>query len=260
MRDVMMLRGAEPRKILETVVSEQIPAIMSYMSRGRWHVAKILLTELGAGRLSVEVSPRKKPQPLNIRPEQDVGVSIKYGYGKFIFETTVMGLEPSTEPEGRGRITLAVPKRIEMVQRRSYFRVQVPEGLKVNVVMWHSGFNRDVRRGPGNYWKGRLIDISAGGLQIALNSAFSTDFKEGQTLGIRFTPEPYVEPLMFNAQIRSVLPTVGGDRVCLGLQIIGLEASAEGRTMLSRLVGVVEHYHQVNQRGVKQRDFQATSV
>lgn len=260
MNDIKLLHEAEPRKILETVVENKIPAIMSYLSRGRWHIARVLLTELGAGRLSAEVSPRKKPQPLNIRSGQDVGLSIKYGYGKFIFETTVIGLEPLPQPGGGGRIALAVPDRIEIVQRRSYYRVSVPEGLKVNVVVWHCGFDRTADNGPQKYWKGRLIDISAGGLQLGLDSAFTTDFKQGQTIGLRFTPEPYQEPLMFNAQVRSVLPTAGGDRICLGLQIVGLEASVEGQATLARLVAVVEHYHQMNQTSIKQRDFQAISV
>ena len=129
MNEEMMPKGAEPRKILETVVSKKIPALMSYRSKERWHVSKVLLTELGAGRFFIEVSPGRKPQPLNIQLEQEVGMSIKYGYGKFIFETTVIALEPSAEPSGRGRIVLAVPDRVEMIQRRSYFRVEVPEEL-----------------------------------------------------------------------------------------------------------------------------------
>ena len=35
--------------------------------------------------------------------------------------------------------------------------------------------------------------------------------------------------------------------LCLGLQIVGLEASEEGRQVLSRLAKVVECYHQINQ-------------
>jgi hypothetical protein len=40
------------------------------------------------------------------------------------------------------------------------------------------------------------------------------------------------------------------------LQIIGLEASPEGREVLTRLIGIVERYYQINQSGVKQQDVQ----
>jgi hypothetical protein len=62
---------------------------------------------------------------------------------------------------------------------------------------------------------------------------------------------------MFSGQIRNMLPTADGNNVCLGVQIVGLEASPEGRQVLERLCGVVERYHQINQSSVKQQDFQA---
>jgi imidazoleglycerol phosphate synthase glutamine amidotransferase subunit HisH len=58
---------------------------------------------------------------------------------------------------------------------------------------------------------------------------------------------PYEVPLMFNAQIRNVLPTADHAGLCLGLQIVGLEASEDGRQTLSRLAKVVDRYHQINQ-------------
>ena len=73
MNEIAMLREAEPRKILQMVAEEQVPAIMSYLSGGKWRVAKVLLIECGAGSFSVEISPNKawthKPHPMNIRLE-----------------------------------------------------------------------------------------------------------------------------------------------------------------------------------------------
>ena len=269
MNEVVMLRGAEPREILETAIAEQVPAIMSYLSKGKWHVAKVLLTNLGASRLSVEIWPNDKPHPINIHIHQPVGVSLKYGYGKFVFDTTVVGLEPSPDPSRRGQsgtIILAVPDRIEIVQRRSYYRVDVPKSLKVNVLLWHRGHNHvpgTVTCGPDglpdnsdeqNYYKGRLADISAGGAQIALDTAQKPDLRKGQFIGLTFTPMPYERPLIFDAQIRNILPTADNKNICLGLQIVGLEASSEGRQILERLCNVVERYFQINQSGAKQQE------
>ena len=261
MNEIAMLREAEPRKILQMVVEEQVPAIMSYLSGGKWRVAKVLLIDYGANSFSVEISPSKtwthKPHPMNIRLDQPVGISIKYGYGKFIFETSVIALKSSPVSTTGGAIVLAVPNRIELVQRRSYFRVDVPESLNVNVVLWHRGHrNSDRHAPPDNYWEARLVDISAGGAQVVVSAATNPDFRKGQFIGLRFTPMPYETPLMFDAQIRSVLPTADGENVCLGLQIVGLEASTEGRQILSRIVGVVERYYQINQSSVKQQDIE----
>ncbi len=130
-----MLRGAEPREILEEIIEKKTPAIMSYLAGGKWHVAKVQLTELGANRLDVQVLPGKRPQPVDIRLDQPVDISLKYGYGKFIFDTSVTALMPSPGSTGGGMIELAVPDRIEVVERRSYFRVNVPRTLKVSVMV-----------------------------------------------------------------------------------------------------------------------------
>ncbi len=287
MNELAMLSGVEPRKILQTVIDKKIPAVMSYLSRGKWHVAKVLLTNLGANRLEAQLPPRKmdstlqntheepslartqKPHPINIQVNQPVGISLKYEYGKFIFETTVVAFEPSSDPTSGGMIVLKVPDRIEVVQRRSYFRVDVPSSLKVNVMLWHRRYTDEMpqetqdsdsrRTPPDRYWQGRLTDISAGGAQIVIDNEQKPDFKRGQFIGMRFTPMPYETPLMFNAQIRNILPTADENSICLGLQIVGLEASPEGRQVLQRLCNVVEHYYRINQCTPKEQDLQTTS-
>jgi len=289
---VMVLRGEEPEKILRTAINKQILAIMSYLSKGKWHVAKVLLTELVGDRISIEsAAPKKKQHPLNIQANQPVGISFKYEYGKFVFDTTVVALEASSGPEADqgwgGTIILAVPERIEVVQRRSYFRVDVPQSLKVKVVLWHRGNRHQAKKliqneaddQAHNYCQGRLIDISAGGAQVIvpyLNeqespaaprrdskgnvsrsfSAGELDFRKGQFVGMRFTPMPYEMPVMVSAQIRNILPTSDGNSASLGLQIVGLEASPEGREVLAQLISIVEHYYQINQSGARQQDIQ----
>jgi len=272
MSEIVMLQGAESQAVLQAVVQSQSPAIMSYLSKDKWHVAKVVLKQIAtdtthgsAGRLYVEGyhSPGK-PHPINIRIDQPVGMNFKHAYGKFVFDTTVVGLEPSSDPDAGGTIVLAAPERIGVIQRRSYFRVNVPPSLKVNVVLWHRTGKRLPDEKTHTYYEGRLMDISAGGAQIIVPLKRTTpdgqtaavgenDFRKGQFMGVRFTPMPYETPLMFNAQIRNVLPTADHSGLCIGLQIVGLEASEEGREMLSRLAGVVDHYHKINQmNGVEQ--------
>lgn len=261
MNELAIPLGTEPREILQALIEKKTPAIMSYLSRRKWHVAKVLLTDLGANRLSIQVLPRKNLNPLNIQIDQPVGVSLKCGYGKIIFETTVIALEPSPEATSGGTIVLKVPDRIELVQRRNYFRVDVPKSLKVNVLLWHRSISdAGQQTPPEHYWQGNLADISAGGAQIVIDNAQNPDFKKGQFVGLRFTPMPYEMPLMFDAQIRNLLPTANDKSICLGLQIVGLEASSEGRQTLQRLCNVVEQYYRINQTNAKQQDFQTTKL
>ena len=265
MSDIVMLQGPESQTVLEMVVRNQSPAIMSYLSKDKWHVAKVVLKDLQANRLYVEnCHASGKPHPINVRMDQPVGMNFKHAYGKFVFDTTVVSLEPSSDPEAGGTIVLAAPQRLGVVQRRSYFRVNVPRSLRVNVVLWHRTGHRTPEERGHIYYEGRLMDISAGGAQVIVprkdtqtciptppgeggGATGESDFRKGQFLGVRFTPMPYETPLMFNVQVRNVLPTADHTSLCLGLQIVGLEASEEGRQVLSRLAKVVECYHQINQ-------------
>jgi len=290
-----ILHGAEPMQILLTAIEKKVPAIMTYLSRGKWHVAKVLLTQLTDDKLGVEAAHSgARLHPINIRVHQPVGISFKYEYGKFVFDTTVVALEPSPNPAGSGVVVLAAPDAIEVIQRRSYFRVYVPGSLKVNVLLWHrkrsqeehdsaqhplrdcpmcerpspQGSQWDKKYVPQDYCQGRLVDISAGGAQVLIprwlqagtdvgrdsTGMAKPEFKKGQFVGMRFTPMPYEMPLMLNAQIRNILPAAEDEGMYLGLQIVGLEASPEGRKVLTRLVGVVERYFRINQTGVKLQD------
>jgi len=258
MSEIVMLQGQESQAILQAVVEGQSPAIMSYLSKDKWHVAKLVIKELTNDRLHVEgCRSSGKPHPINIRIGQPVGMNFKHAYGKFVFDTTVVDLGPSSDPELGGTIILAAPDRIGVVQRRSYFRVNVPNSLKVNVVLWHRTGKRTSKEQSHTYFEARLMDISAGGAQVTIplkqaggeqpGAAGESDFRKGQFIGVRFTPMPYETPLMFSAQIRNVLPTADHMSLCLGLQIVGLEASEEGREVLSRLAKVVDCYHRMNQ-------------
>ena len=268
MNEVMTPHGIDPEKILKIAIDMKVPVIMSYLSRDKWHVAKILLTNIDGDKLSVESTISSRQRPINIRVDQPVGISFKHGYGKFIFDTTVKALEPSTDPETHrqcgGIIVLACPDKIEVIQRRSYFRVNVPESLNVKVLLWHRSGKRgekdpkhDITGEMNNCCQGRLMDISAGGAQIIVpnqNDAGKANFKKGQFISMRFTPVPYETPLVLSAQIRNVLPTADEKNASLGLQIVGLETSSEGREVLTRLIGIVEKYYHLNRSGVKQQD------
>lgn len=259
MNEVMMLRKSEPRRILEVLVKEKAAAILSYSSRGKWHVIKVTMASLGASRIAVQVSPRKSPHPINVQVDQSVGMSVKYGYGKFIFETKVQSLEPSVDGNG-GMIIINMPQELELVQRRSYFRVQVPQMLQVDAVVWHCCYAGDTSHAQEEHcWQGRLVDVSAGGLQIVFEADHKPNIRPGQFMGVQFQPLPGETTLTFNAQVRNVLATADDSKVCYGLQVVGLEASNEGRLVLQRLCDVVEQYYRLNQSQSRKTNSQKVS-
>jgi len=252
MNDVAMLRGAEPRKILQTIIDQKAIATMTYSSGGKWHVAKVQPTGIGANVLEVELIAGKKPYPVNIHISDSVGISIKYGYGKFIFKTKIVGLEPPSQAYSGGKVVLALPRQVEMVGRRSYFRARVPQSLSVEVLLSHHGTGSSTHKSCQRCWSGELVDISAGGMQIAFDSAGCPQLRSGQFVSLTLTPTPGEPAIVLTAQVRNSFPAADDKSVCIGLQIVGLEANPEGGFILSRLAEIVEHYHRMNQAYSKQ--------
>ena len=252
MNEVIMLYGAKPLEVLAAVSERNIPVLMSYQTQRRWQLARVVLGQVDQWCFEAIISPRRKMQAIELEVGQSVGMSLQYGYGggydRFVFDTEVIAVETSRDPMNGGAIIFAIPEEVELVQRRSYVRVAVPEGADVNVDLANRCCG-DIDDGDGFdlAWSGRLVDISAGGLAVAIDSSERGDFARGQMLGVCFTPMSGETSLAFSAHVKSILPTVDNTNVCLGLEMIGLEASPEGRLILQRLCNVVDQYSQISQ-------------
>ena len=257
MDNLEMLVGAKSAAALQAMADRKVYGIMSYLSKDKWRASKVLLSTVCTDKLSVEIIPGRKAWPVNVKIGQSVGMSLKHGYGKFVFETTVADLCPSTTLMSGGVIILKVPDEIKLVQKRNYFRVRIPAELCVSAVMQHrmtEEMKRQSERSNSGIisrqigsWTGHLVDLSAGGAQVAIGMAEKANFKRGQFVEITFAPLPDESPLSFNAQIKNIIPTADSQSLCYGLQIVGLDASARGRETLQRLCDVVERYYQMNQ-------------
>lgn len=261
--EVLMLHKVKAGQILQTALENQIPLVMSYLSGYKWHQARVLLTNIEADNFEVKVSPRKKSQQIEIQTGQSVGMSFKCGYGsgydKFIFDTTAAEIESSSN----SAIVFSVPEQIEVVPKDSYLRVEVPESLNVNAQLWHrysTGGEGPATADVCQSWQGKVVGISAGDVQIVVDTTQGADFQKGQSIGVRFTPLAFETPLMFNAQIKEIRSEIESESIRLDLEIIGLEASPEGRLVLQRLCNVVDEYRRMNQSGSKEQDTQPMSL
>lgn len=254
MKEQEQLKNSEVVDLLRTAAEGETQAVMTHLSRGKWHMTKVTLLNANELNVQADIAQKEKHHPININIDQPVGISFKHDYCKYIFESVVVGFEPSVNAKSGGIIVVGMPDRIDRIQRRNYYRVAVPQELSVRVLFWHRGYNDDAKAVPlDDYWQGSLIDVSAGGLQVCVDLEQKPNFREGQLVGLQFTPMPYQQPVQIEAQVRHIAPTADGQQLCLGLQVIGLEATVEGREMLHRLCEVVKTYFNMNQQaGVAQ--------
>lgn len=159
-------------------------------------------------------------------------------------------LEPSVEQLSEGTLELHSSDKSEPFERRKCVRLHLPPSLEINVLLWHGGRKNDSHKMlPGHHWKGRLVDISEGGAQVAIDAADveETTLCKGRLLGMEFRSNPTEPLLVFDAQIREILPTADGMNTCLGLQFEGLEANPDGREGLKKLCSSEAIYYEAKE-------------
>ncbi len=244
-----IIRDAEIVKVFSRAIGAQTQGILSHMSRGKWHMSKVILTYASDSAIHVDILHKEKPLPLNINLNQPVGLTFKQDYSKFICESTVIGFEQSTNANCGGRLVLDLPAKLEKMQKRSFYRVQIPQDMTVKTTFWHRGFKESLVAVPnGESWEGNLVDLSAGGLQIGVSCDKKPSFKLGQLIGLQFRALPQRKPLILEGQIRHVAKTADGKNICLGVQIVGLETSQEGRAKLREIVEIVDEFQKILKR------------
>jgi len=251
MNELLMLHQVKPDQLLRAVLEKNAPLAISYFASGRWHRARVLLVELRPDSFDVRLSPRKTNQPSLMLAEQRVGISFKYDYADdtFICETQVLAVKSCSKGRADDLVVLAMPEQFEVVPRSSYLPAKVPSSLQVDVQL----HRRSLREGSGSVpvaevyhgWQGKLLNISAASLQVAIDLSEGPDLEKGQFVALRFTPMPHETPVMFNAYVRQILPA-DERTIRVKLEMVGLEASCEGRMVLQRLCSIVDQYRRLN--------------
>ena len=247
MQEQNILTAAAITDLMVMVAGKTTPAVMTHISKGKWHMTKVSLLYACSYSVHLEIPQKDRHHPVNIRIDQPVGISFKHDYSKYVFDSTVTGFEPGVNIDSGGIIVIASPERVDRLQKRNFYRVSVPTGLNIRAIFWHRGYIDNTKRVPDeNQWQGTLVDLSAGGLQIAIDPSQRPNFSQGQLIGMQFTPMPYEKPILLECQVRHIAPTADGKMLSLGIQIIGLEATAEGRDTLHRLCDTVKLYYDLN--------------
>ncbi len=254
MNGVLILRKTEPHKLLQALVDENIPIYISYLSDRRWQIARAIVTGVFDKNFKVRITPQSTAKPVRLKHSLTAGISFQYGlekgYGRFFFETTVESIEKAADTNLLNSVCFEMPQEIEMIQRRSFIRVKVPKSLEVPVNIWVQDFftSSDGQHSAqvSQSWTGHLIDISAGGLAVAINLSEGPALEKSQFVHLKFNPLPNETVLVFNAYVKSISPSADGKAVCIGMEMVGLEASSEGRLILQRLCNTVEQYSKLN--------------
>ena len=242
MVETELLNGSEIKDALTEAVREKSPVIASFLAEGKWRILELKVTDFTDDSITFisETTYEKFPKEL------PVGICIHLGHFKYLFDSTVQEVRTEGASE---HIKLDFPHRVKCVQRRMYHRQPVPAGIKIKVLFWHRGYLDDSNTCPKElYWQGRLLNLSAGGAQFEIEIEQKEHFRVGQLLGVQFTPMSYQKPLLLESHVKYLKEPSDHSSFKIGVEFLGLEASPEGREILSRLLEVIAEYEKMNEQ------------
>ena len=242
--------GLECKRLLEEAVAKHLPVTLTYKcaDSNTWQVFKSNFISLQAGRVVISL-PMPDQGDCHMEPAlaQEIAITFKKGYNKCLFVTRILTRD-RTELEPGIYIpimTLGRPEQIEKIQRRAYNRVSIPTDERVPVQFWLT------ESSPETPYEGRLVNLSAGGLGVAVPVQELPNLIEGEQFIVQFVPFEGHEPLCLNTRYRHATdPAPAADESVLGFQILGLEINEEGRQLLrrlSRVVGVFQRRNELTQ-------------
>lgn len=246
-KEIEVLEGQALKDCLEEAVSGHKAAIVSFLARGRWQILRVGFVAVSSHALILDVLSKYRPVHESIQVNQPVGMSFQVEFTKYIFESSVIGVESIVNKGHSGKIILHLPDRIEALHRRGYQRQEIPKNMTVRVLFWHRGYLDQVKPAPvEHYWQGRIRDLSAGGMRLIMTPELKDCFSVGQLVGMQFTPMSYQKPILLEGHIRHIRENDDENNLQLGIEFLGLEASPEGRDILYRLLDVVAEYQAIN--------------
>ncbi|MBI4580018.1 MAG: PilZ domain-containing protein [Planctomycetes bacterium] len=225
----------QAREILQEMVDGQSPAKLTYQAGAGWVMVKsrFVGVDESSDLLLLEFSPRGDEAEDPPEAGQSIGVAFRRGSRKCVFDSHVVDqvAMPDDRP-GTLALRLAWPEKVNELQRRLYVRTPVPRGRLIPVDLWirEAGGGRD--EPPAQ--RGRLVDLSAGGISVELAREARPRWREDDPLSCRFRADPNHELVEASVRLTSHSRLPDG-HVRLGLQFVGLDASEQGRQVLQQI-------------------------
>ncbi|UCG33961.1 MAG: PilZ domain-containing protein [Phycisphaerales bacterium] len=197
--------------------------------------AEVMLeTKLGAenGPIIGEIAPGQA-HTIGLKIKSDPGVLldsligvfaegyIQMGECRYLFSTHIIDVAS----DGRhGRMILARPQTLMVLQRRRFWRTQYAESSDVEISYEAGPLTQTVI--------GALCNISPGGMAVRLKGTQADSLLIGETVRTRFELPNLNHVFKFDAVLCNKTPGAEGEAVLLGLQFANLDRNEQAEVLL----------------------------
>ncbi|MCG3138515.1 MAG: Flagellar brake protein YcgR [Phycisphaerae bacterium] len=254
MTQLINVEDEKKDQILTEAADRHTPIVLSHRLDAGWVTYKSQFLQAdSAGHFLIITQPLAEPgqAPPELVPGDKIGISFRRGHKKCMCSVEVERLLTFDAGESVMIPALQIPWPIKLqeMQRRVYYRAQVPSGRRIEVHLWDGCINdlspADLKNRPHHI--GLLMDLSAGGCRVIFDVSRDPCLEVGDTVAIQFQPDPRTTPIALEAMYRHSEP-LPQSKLALGFQFVGLELTPEGRRLLQNLSRVVSAFMRIDLR------------
>ena len=233
------LSDSQMDEAVAAAAERRVPLTLTVRLEDGWQILHSRLVALRGEHLLVTMPKCEGDSPATeLKPDETVGVSFKFKHHKHIFCTTVLGTESLQDEEGQETRALSLrrPEQMRKLQRRAFTRAPVPRDKIVRASFWSGGLEAEPSQSSPEtpVLTGKVVNISAGGVQVACLPEIQGALEPGETVGMHITfGVGEEEAISLDAQFRHI--GTGGDQVLLGFRFVGLEQTGKGRQTLQQI-------------------------
>lgn len=232
---------------LSLAVEKRAPVTLTIRQDDTWLTLASRFVAISGNRLVIELPVAEGHNPQHeFALAEKIGLAFKIKHHKHIFTATVAGVMEHKLDDGTGASMLAfcLPSRMQRLQRRMYYRADVPPNRVVRTSIWTGGRDSepDSSRNASPIWSGRIVNLSAGGFQMVMPQPPSPTLEVGESMGVRIAFGNGQETVFADAQFRHIKQE--GADWSLGFQFVALTQTPEGREalhILSQKISEFQH-------------------
>lgn len=246
-------------QICETVEASAIrntPIAVTCCLDGTWHNYRSRFLGLRGQELWIEYAAPESGQAIpELLPGMKLGLAFKQRHHKFVFTSPILAVadfQLSPDLKVRG-LRIEWPRRMQRLQRRSFYRASIPADKPVFCEMWQGGLVGEPKGALREklVFNGQLVDLSAGGMRLRLVDQRDPAFHVGDAVGVILQSACLREPVRVDAQFRHAATDEFG--LCLGLQFVGLNETSDGRKAFQAINQLVCDFQRIELRRQRSR-------
>jgi hypothetical protein len=250
MSSLQELSVKQINEALAAASERHVPVTITTRTDNHWLNLQSHALAVRAGNLLAEMPPSEADlPPFEFVPGIGLGLSFKLKHHKHIFTATLSGHADYALDEGGAIKVLAfcLPTRMQRLQRRVYYRADVPPNRIVRASFWLGGREAEPRGTSATLpvWSGKVTNLSAGGFQLVATLEAAGLLEVGDSVGVRLAFGAAGEAVYADAQFRHAL--VEGDHSVMGFQFVGLGQTNEGKEALRLVSQRVSQFQQAAQ-------------